>query len=85
MVLCCAKSLQSCPTLCDPMDYIALQAPLSVGFSSKNTGVGCHALRQGVFPSQGSNPPLLCFLQWQVGSLPLHHLGSPRLLGWWKS
>ena len=20
-VLCCAKSLQSCPTLCDPMDY----------------------------------------------------------------
>ena len=27
-----AKSLQSCPTLCDPMDYIACQFPLSMGF-----------------------------------------------------
>ena len=26
-----AKSLQSCVTLCDPMDYIARQAPLSMG------------------------------------------------------
>ena len=34
-----AKSLQSCPTLCD-------QAPPSLGFSSKNTGVGCHFLLQ---------------------------------------
>ena len=28
-----AKQLQSCPTLCDPMDYTACQAPLSMGFS----------------------------------------------------
>ena len=28
-----AWSLQSCPTLCDPIDYRAFQAPLSVGFS----------------------------------------------------
>ena len=27
-----AKSLQSCPTLCEPMD-VAHQAPLSMGFS----------------------------------------------------
>ena len=27
----CAKSLQSCPTVCDPMDYIACQVPLSMG------------------------------------------------------
>ena len=38
---------------------------------SKNTGVGCHALLQGIFPTQGSNPCLLCFLCLQVGSLPL--------------
>ena len=25
----------------------------------KNTGVGCHALFQGIFPTQGSNPHLL--------------------------
>ena len=29
----CAKSLQSCLMLCDAMDYIAHQAPLSMGFS----------------------------------------------------
>ena len=28
-----AKSLQPCPTLCDPIDYIACQAPQSMGFS----------------------------------------------------
>ena len=48
----------------------APQTPLSMGFSSKNTGVGCHALLlQGVFPTQGSNPGLLCFLHCQAGSL----------------
>ena len=31
----CAKLLQSCLTLCDPMDYIACQAPLSKGFSKQ--------------------------------------------------
>ena len=28
----------------------------------KNTGAGCHALLQGIFPTQGSNPTLLCLL-----------------------
>ena len=36
----------------------------------KNTGVGCHALLQGLFPTQGLNPGLLGLLQWQSGSLP---------------
>ena len=43
---------------------IAHQAPLSMGFSSKNTGVGCHSLLQGIFPTQGWNPHLSCFLHW---------------------
>ena len=30
-----------------------------MGFSSKNTGVGCHFLLQGLFPIQGTNPCLL--------------------------
>ena len=29
----------------------------------KNTGVGCHALLQGIFPTQGSNLHLLCLLR----------------------
>ena len=41
---------------------IALQALLSMGFSSKNTGVGCHALLQGIFLTQGLNSYLLCLL-----------------------
>ena len=36
-----------------------------------NTGVGCHALLQGIFPTQGLNPHLLHLLHWQAGSLPL--------------
>ena len=40
-------------------------------FPGKITGVDCHALLQGVFPTQGSNWHLLCLLHWQVGSLPL--------------
>ena len=61
---------QSCPTLCDPMDVAAgLLCPWdSLG---KNTGVGCHALLQGIFLTQGSNLHLLCLLHWQVGSLLL--------------
>ena len=37
----------------------------------KNTGVGCCALLQGIFLTQGSNLHLLHLLHWQAGSLPL--------------
>ena len=46
-------------------------------FPGKNTGVGCHFLLQGIFPTQGLNPCLLCPLHWQANSLPLSHVGSP--------
>ena len=39
--------------------------------SDKNIVVGCHALLHGIFPTEGSNPCLLCLLHWQVGSFPL--------------
>ena len=44
----------------------------------KNTGVGCHALLQGIFLTQGSNLYLLQLLHWQVGSLPLEPPGKPK-------
>ena len=50
--------------------------PASSDSPGKNTGVGCHAFLQGIFPTQGSNPLLLCLLHWQVGSLPLAPLGK---------
>ena len=40
-----AKSLQSCPTLCDPIDS-SHQAPRPWDSLGKNTGVGCHFLLQ---------------------------------------
>ena len=49
---------------------VAHQAPLSMGFLDKNTGVGCHFLLQGIFPTQGSNLHLLGLLHWQADSLP---------------
>ena len=46
---------QSCLTLCNPWT-IAHQAPSVRGDSpGKNSGVGCHAPLQGIFPSWGSN------------------------------
>ena len=44
----------------------------------ENTGVGSHALLQGIFPSSHTlNPHLLHLLHWYVGSLPLPPLGKP--------
>ena len=37
----------------------ALQAPLSMGFSREEYWVGCHALVQGIFLTQGGKPCLL--------------------------
>ena len=54
----------------------ARQAPLSVGFSSKNPGVGCHAPLQGIFPTQRLNPEFPASLALQADSLPWIHQGS---------
>ena len=50
------------------------------GILGKNTGVGYHALLQGIFLIQGSNPILFGLLHWQVGSLPLAPPGKPKQL-----
>ena len=48
-------------------------------FPGKNTRVGCHALLQGSFPTQGSNPGL-SHCRWIL--YHLSHQGSRRILGW---
>ena len=75
----CAKVLQLCPTLCDPMDCSQPGSSVHGDSSGKNTGVGCHALLQGIFPTQGLNPHHLCLLHWQVGSLPTEPPGKPMI------
>ena len=76
-----AKSLQSCPTLYDPTDCCLPGSSVHGDSPGKNTGVCCHALLQGIFPTQGSNLHLLCLLHWQEGSSPLAPAG-PRVLFW---
>ena len=55
-----ANSLQSCPTLCNPIDCRPLGFSVHEDSPGKDTGVGCLALLQGIFLTQGSNPCLLC-------------------------
>ena len=50
--------IQSCLTLCDSMDCSPPGSSVHGDSPSKNTGVGCHTLLQGIFPTQGSNPGL---------------------------
>ena len=52
------KSLSRVGLLATPWT-VAYQAPLSMGFSRQGTGVGCHFLLQGIFPTQGPNLGLL--------------------------
>ena len=69
-----AKMLQSCLTLCDcspPGSSVHRDSP------DKTTGVGCHALLQEIFPTQGLNLHLLCLLHWQADSLPSEPPGKP--------
>ena len=49
---------QSCLTLCDPMDCSKPGSSIHGDSPGKNIGMCCHALLQGIFPTQGSNPGL---------------------------
>ena len=62
----------SCIRLCAP---VACSLPCSC---AQNTGVGCHALLQDVFPAQRSNSRL-CGCCTAVDSLPLSQQGRPEV------
>ena len=47
---------QSCLTLCDPMDCSPPGSSVHRDCTGKNAGVGCHTLRQGIFPDPGIEP-----------------------------
>ena len=73
----CAMSLQSCLTLCNPMYSSPPGSSVHRDSPGKNTGVGCQALLQGIFPIQGSNPYLLRLLHFRWILYLLSHRGSP--------
>ena len=70
---------QSCLTLYNPMDCSLPGCSVHWDSLGKNTGVSCCALLQGIFPTWGLNPYLLCVLHWQMGSLPLASPGKPKI------
>ena len=79
MCMCVCLVAQSCPTHFNPMDCSPPGSSVHGDSLGKNPGVGCQALLQGIFSTQGSNPglphcrPILYCLS---------HRGSPRILEW---
>ena len=71
---CVAQLCQLCPVLPDPRDCSSPGSSVHGDSPGKNTGVGCHALLQGIFPTQGSNPGLPHCRQIRYC---LTHQGSP--------
>ena len=65
--------IQSCLTLCNPMDCSSCLLGDSRG---QNTRLGCHALLQRIFPTQGFNPGLP-YCRWIL--YYLSQQGSPEL------
>ena len=69
---CCVLS-HSVVQLCNPMDCSLPGSSVHGDSPGKNTGVGCHALLQGISPTQGSNPDLP---HWRWILYCLSHQGS---------
>ena len=76
----CVKLLQLCLTLCDPVDCCLPGSSVCEILQARNIEVSCHFLLQGIFPTQGSNPRLLCLLHWQAGSLPVVPPGKANII-----
>ena len=68
---------QSYPTLCNLTDCSPPGSSVHGDSPGKNTGMGCQALLQGIFPTQGLNPTLPHCRQILYS---LSHQGSPRML-----
>ena len=56
-----AKSLQLCPTLCDPVDYVACQAPLSMGVCKLENWSGLPCPPPEDLSNPGTEPTSLMF------------------------
>ena len=83
---CVCLVVQLCLTLCDRRDCSPPGSSIHRDSPGKSTGVGCHALLQGIFPTQGLNPGLphcrwiLYHLSHQGGDDKLHSVISKELL-----
>ena len=81
---CCCLAAKSCSTLLRPHEPLPARLLCPWDFPSKNTGVGCHFLLQGIFLTQGSNLHLLfgrwtlyhCTTQEAQSTSVIHHING---------
>ena len=66
-------------TLCNPMDYSPPSSSVHGDSPGQNTGVRCHSLLQGIFPTQGPNLGLLYLRQILYYLSPLQ-IPNPSLI-----
>ena len=83
-----AKSLQSCPTLCDPIDvWQPTRFPRPWDSPGKNTGVGCHFLLQCMKVKSESEvaqscPTLSDPMDCSLPGSSIHGIFQARVLEW---
>ena len=71
-----AKSLHLCPTLCDPKVCSLPGSSVHDNSPGNNTGVGCLALLQGIFPHPGIELTVPAAPALQTGSSPAEPPGK---------
>ena len=81
------KSLQSCPTLCDPIDGSPPGSSVPLDSPGKNTGVGCHFLLQCMKVKSESEVTQLCPtlsdpMDWSLPGSSVHGIFHARVLEW---
>ena len=98
--ICVYLDAQLCLTLWDPMDWSQPGSSVHGDSPGKNTGLGCHALLQGISPTQGLNPGLPhcrrilyqlsyretcnCICILNPNKQFLHHIGDSQRVGGWQ-
>ena len=82
-----AKWLQSCPTLCDPIDGKPTRLPCPWDSPGKNTGVDCHFLLQCMKVKSESEVTQSCLtvrdrMDCSLPVSPVHGIFQARVLEW---
>ena len=80
--MCCVLSHFSCVQPFVTLWTVSTRLLCLWNSPGKNTRVSCHSFLQGIFPTQGLNPCLLCPLHWQAVALPLAPPGCIKITSW---
>ena len=82
-----AKLLQSCPTVCDPIDGSLPGLAVPGDSPGKNTGVGCHFLLQNMNVKSESEVAQSCLtlsdtMDYSLPGSSVHGIFQGRVLEW---